>query len=103
MINVVVSYTVNNDFVEQNKINIQKFLNDFNTLDQKAFRYIVFIKDDGMTFVHQSVYKNQTIQNEMLNVPSFKEFQRLRDESGLNHSHKVEVLTFIGSSGNLNN
>jgi len=33
----------------------------------------------------------------ILNIPSFKEFQRLRDESGLNDSHKVEILQSIGT------
>jgi hypothetical protein len=46
------------------------------------------VKEDGVTFVHYSNYINEEVQHEVLNVPSFKEFQRLRDESGLNGSHK---------------
>jgi len=92
MINVIVSYTVKSEFVSENKNNIQKFLNDFKTLDQTKFEYKVFVKEDGVTFVHFSNYENEEVQNEVLNIPSFKEFQRLRDESGLNDSHKVEFL-----------
>ena len=92
MINVIVSYTVKSEFVSENKNNIQKFLNDFKTLDQAKFEYKVFVKEDGITFVHFSNYENEEVQNEVLNIPSFKEFQRLRDESGLNDSHKVEFL-----------
>lgn len=96
MINVIVSYTVKPEFVSENKRNIQKFLNGFKALDQTKFEYKVFVKEDGVTFVHFSNYENEEVQNMVLNIPSFKEFQRLRDESGLNDSHKVEILQSVG-------
>ena len=95
MINVIVTYTVKPEFVSENKANIQKFLDDFNNLDQSAFEYKVYVKEDGVTFLHYSNYTNEEVQHEVLNVPSFKEFQKLRDESGLNDSHKVEFLQSI--------
>ena len=95
MINVIVSYTVNPEFVSENKINIQKFLDDFKNLDPAGFEYKVYLKEDGVTFLHYSNYISEEIQHEVLNVPSFKEFQKLRDESGLNGSHKVEFLESI--------
>lgn len=95
MINVVVTYTVNPEFVSENKANIRKFLDDFEKLDQSTFEYKVYLKEDGVTFLHYSNYINEEVQHEVLNVPSFKEFQRLRDESGLNGSHKVEILQSI--------
>jgi len=95
MINVIVTYTVQPEFVSENKANIQKFLEDFKDLDQKTFEYKVYVKEDGVTFLHYSNYSNEEVQHEVLNVPSFKEFQRLRDESGLNGSHQVEILQSI--------
>jgi len=95
MINVIVTYTVKPEFVSENKANIQKFLSDFKNLDQETFEYKVYVKEDGVTFVHYSNYNNEEVQHEVLNVPSFKEFQKLRDESGLNDSHKVEILQSI--------
>jgi ABC-type transporter Mla subunit MlaD len=95
MINVIVSYTVKPEFVSENKANIQKFLNDFKNLNQETFEYRVYVKEDGVTFLHYSNYINEEVQHEVLNVPSFKEFQKLRDESGLNNSHKVEILQSI--------
>lgn len=95
MINVIVSYTVSPEFVPTNKANIQKFLDDFKNMDQSTFEYKVFLKEDGITFLHYSNYINEEVQYEVLNVPSFKEFQRVRDESGLNDSHKVEFLQSI--------
>ncbi|MDQ0593023.1 hypothetical protein QFZ37_001392 [Chryseobacterium ginsenosidimutans] len=95
MINVIVTYTVKPEFVLQNKMNIQKFLADFKNLDQKAFEYKVYVKEDGVTFLHYSNYINEEVQHEVLNVPSFREFQKLRDESGLNDTHKVEILQSV--------
>ena len=95
MINVLVSYTVRPEYVEENKTNIKKFLEDFKQLDQSKFEYKVYLKEDGITFLHYSNYENKDIQYEVLNVPSFKEFQRLRDESGLNGSHQVNFLQSI--------
>lgn len=36
MINVLVSYTVKPEYVEENKTNIKKFLEDFKQLDQSS-------------------------------------------------------------------
>ncbi len=98
MISVIVTYTVNPEFVEQNKQHIQQFLKDFKALDTSGFEYNVYTKEDNLTFVHHSIYRDEKIQTEVLNLPSFKEFQRLRDESGLNGSHNVEVLNLVGST-----
>jgi hypothetical protein len=95
MINVMVTYTVNPEFVSENKANIQKFLDDFKKLDHTTFKYNVFLKEDGVTFLHYAGYNNEDIQREVLNIPSFKKFQKLRDENGLNGSHKVEILQSI--------
>ena len=101
MINVIVTYKVKPAFVEENKKNIQKFLDDFKKLDTSSFQYNIYTKEDNATFVHYSTYRNEEVQTEILNVPSFKEFQRLRDESGLNGTHTVEILTYVGSSSEI--
>lgn len=98
MIYVTVTYRVKPDFAAKNKANIHKFLIDFKMLDISEFVYSVFLKEDGVTFVHTSSYSDEKVQNKVLNVPSFLEFQRQRDESGLNNSHQVEILEFLGDS-----
>ncbi len=98
MIHVTVSYQVKPEFVSENKANIHKFLKDFKTLDTSKFEYRVFLKENGKTFVHTSSYVDGSVQNKILNVPSFLEFQRRRDESGLNNSHQVEILERIGGT-----
>jgi len=98
MITVKVTYTVKPEFVEANKNNISRFLSDFKKLNPSEFRYNVYLQEDGITFLHLSTYKNEEIQKQILNIPSFKSFQEERDKSGLNGTHKVEILSHVGSS-----
>ncbi|SKA37145.1 hypothetical protein SAMN04488128_104226 [Chitinophaga eiseniae] len=98
MITVQVTYTVKPGFAAKNQENIQRFLADFKKLDDTAFWYHVSLMDDGVTFSHFSAYRDEEIQQTVLNVPSFKAFQQERDESGLNGSHAVKMLQFVGAS-----
>ncbi|MFA6278111.1 MAG: hypothetical protein WC622_15285 [Pedobacter sp.] len=98
MISVKVSYTVKPEFVAQNKQNISVFLSDFKKLVDKSFLYNVYLEEDGLSFLHVSMYENEEVQQQILTIPSFLQFQKERDESGLNDAPKIEVLTLIGSS-----
>ena len=98
MITVKVTYTIKPDFVETNKQNISLFLNDFKKMSHSDFRYIVYLMEDGITFLHLSTYKNEHVQKEVLKVESFKSFQKKRDDSGIDNSHQIEVLNYVGSS-----
>ena len=100
MINVIVSYHIPTEFVETNKMNIEAFLKDFKNLNQSQFSYKILQKEDEQSFVHISKYKNTEIQKQLLNIPSFIEFQKQRDESCDNIQQKIEVLNFVGNSGN---
>lgn len=98
MISVIVTYQIKKEFVEQNQANIQKFVQDFEKLDATQFEYKIFTKQDGLTFVHHSLYKNETIQKQLLNIPSFLEFQKQRDEIGLIGKAQIEILNLFASS-----
>src|SRR5690606_13867745 len=97
MINVIVSYRVKPEFVQENRSSIENFLKSFKKLDAGKFNYSVFLNNDGVTFTHISNYQDEFIQQEVLITPSFLEFQRKRDESGLDNSHKVQILEYVGS------
>ncbi|TKC10097.1 hypothetical protein FA048_07770 [Pedobacter polaris] len=101
MISVKVSYTVKPEYVQQNKQNINNFLSDFKKQKTLNFLYNVYLQEDKVTFIHISMYENEEVQNQILNIPSFIQFQKERDKSGLNDSHKIEYIEFIGSSLNL--
>ena len=98
MIVVNVSYTVKQEFVRKNQDNIRSFMIDFKKMDKNDFRYQVYLKEDGRTFVHFSHFKNEEIKKEVLAVPSFKLFQKERDDSGLDGSHKLEVFKMVDTS-----
>ncbi|RZJ77758.1 MAG: hypothetical protein EOO47_15890 [Flavobacterium sp.] len=97
MISFKVSYTINPSFLEQNKKNINTFLEDFKKIEANFF-YNVFLQEDGLTFLHISMYENEAVQNTILNTPSFLKFQAERDESGLNNTHQLEKIHLLGSS-----
>lgn len=98
MISVKVSYTVKPDFVSQNKQNINAFLADLKKLKHIQFLYNVYLQEDGLTFLHISMYENEEAQQAILTTPSFLEFQKQRDESGLAINPVVEKLNLFGSS-----
>lgn len=98
MINVMVTYTIEKDFVAENKANIAKFLEAFQQLDNNKFSYTVFVKEDGVTFVHIANYADEDIQKQLLAVPAFVEFQQKRDASSQNINHSFSVLNLIASS-----
>ena len=98
MITVTVTYTVKESYISKNKENIAAFLEDFNRLDVKRFGYTIYQKENKTTFVHISEYKDDIIQKELLNVPSFLLFQQQRDQN-LEIEPLIEMIKKIGSSG----
>ncbi len=98
MVSVIVTYKIKVEFIERNKANIEKFMADFEQLDTSQFQYNVFTQADGVTFMHHSLYKNERIQKELLNVPSFLEFQKQRDEIGLVGKPEIEFVHLFESS-----
>ncbi|WP_028981675.1 hypothetical protein [Sporocytophaga myxococcoides] len=98
MIVVKVTYAVKPEFADKNRENIALFLEDFSQLNGEDFRYNVYESEDRKTFMHLSHYRNEAIQKELLNVPSFKSFQKQRDESGLEMEPKIEVMNLVGAA-----
>ncbi|SFF00854.1 hypothetical protein SAMN05518672_11427 [Chitinophaga sp. CF118] len=101
MITVKVTYTVKSAFISQNQENINLFMDEFRKIGSKDFRYTVYLCEDGKTFVHLSHYQNEEIQKYLLNVPSFKLFQKQRDESGLEGAPQIDVMKMAASSNDI--
>ncbi len=101
MIIAKVTYTVKPEFVQQNQENIHLFMTDFKKMKEIQFRYNVYLLEDGKTFLHLAHFQNEDVQKQVLAVPSFKLFQQKRDESGLDNSHKVEMMKLIDSSSDV--
>ena len=103
MITVKVTYTVKPEFVQKNQENINLFMDDFRSLNSTDFQYASYLCGDGKTFVHLSHYKNEDIQKNLLQVPSFLSFQKQRDDSGLEVSPQIEWMQLVASSQDLIN
>ena len=101
MITVKVTYTVKPGFVQKNQENINSFMLDFKKMKHIQFRYNVYLLEDGKTFLHLSHFQNEDVQKQVLAVPSFKLFQEKRDESGIENSHKVEIMKLIDFSSDI--
>ncbi len=98
-----VTYTVKAEFVQKNQENINLFMADFKKMNSTDFRYTAYLCADDKTFVHLSHYQNDEIQKQLLAVPSFKSFQKQRDDSGLEVSPKIEMMQLIDTSFNIFN
>ena len=97
MIVVKVTYTVNDNYINDNKKMIQAFLADFKKLDNSQFLYTILQSEDGKTFTHISQYQDKNIQQQLLTTPSFLHFQEQRDKN-LASAAKIEILNYIGAS-----
>ncbi|WP_028787320.1 hypothetical protein [Terrimonas ferruginea] len=97
MITVKVTYTIHEGHVSVNKQLIEAFLQDFTNLDNSRFLYTIFQKNDGCTFVHLSQYQDKAMQEELLKVPSFLQFQQERDKN-LTGEPQIEILNYVAAS-----
>lgn len=98
MISVKVTYRVKAGFLLENQKNINTFLSDFKTMQTSRFLYHVFLKEDGVTFVHLAMYENADVQKDVLATPSFVYFQQQRDQNADEEVVKIENLQHLGSS-----
>lgn len=100
MIVVKVEYTVLPEFEEENRNNIASFLQEMSILDNTEFQYTVLASADGLTFTHLSMYKNEQIQQQLLQLKRFLFFQLPRDTVGLNANPVIEQLELVGGTSN---
>jgi hypothetical protein len=100
---VNVTYTTKLDFVDTNKSNIQKVMQDLQNLNASGIIYNSCLGADGKTFVHSAFFKNEEDQKTLNELASFKSFQEQLKASGLESPPKQEILTLVGSSINLFN
>jgi hypothetical protein len=91
-------YTVKPEFVSQNKQNVAAFIGDLAKINNGSLRYAAFLDKDGKTFTHLALYENEGAQKTLLDLPSFKFFQKQRDESGLESSPQIEEIELVAAS-----
>ncbi|HYK45066.1 MAG TPA: hypothetical protein VEV83_07855 [Parafilimonas sp.] len=78
---VKVEYTVKPEYVATNKANIQKVMEELRGLGDTGTLYSTYIKEDGCSFVHFSIHKNE--ENVITSLAAFKAFSAQLKAEGL--------------------
>ena len=78
---VKVEYTVKPEYAATNKANIQKVMDELRALGNIGILYSTYVKEDGVSFVHFSIHKDE--ENIITSLPAFKEFSTQLKAEGL--------------------
>jgi hypothetical protein len=78
---VKVEYTVKPEYVETNKANIKKVMDELRSLGDVGILYSTYIKEDGISFVHFSIHKQE--DNIITSLAAFKDFTNQLKAGGL--------------------
>ncbi len=100
---VKVTYTTKSEFAEQNQSNIKNVMADLQKLNHTGINYNACLSADGKTFTHTAFFNSEEDQKLLNELPSFKHFQEQLKSGGLEVPPKQELLTLVGSSGNIFN
>ena len=73
---VQVQYTVQPEYVEQNKANIRKVMEAIKANPIEGMHYASFTLADGQTFVHINMAKDQATLAKLGEVAAFNEFRK---------------------------
>lgn len=100
---VRVTYTAKPEFVEQNKANIKSVMAHLQSMNHPGINYNVCLSDDGKSFTHLAMFKEDENQKILNELPSFLHFQEQLKANGLEAPPKQELLTLVASSQNIFN
>ena len=92
---IKVEYTVRPEYVETNKANIQKVMDELKASGNTGVLYSVYTKDDHCSFVHFAIYKNPDEPNIIPTLKAFQHFSKQLKEEGLAippHSLKLDMV-----------
>jgi len=70
-----IQYTVQPGFAEKNKQNIAKVMQELRSLNHPGVRYSAYVLDDGKSFVHFVIFKDEEATKVIGSLASFKHFQ----------------------------
>ena len=95
---VKVTYTVKAEYAAQNKANIQKVMRALTANPIAGMQYSSFILNDGQTFVHINMAKDQQTMSKLNDVPEFTEFRTALKASGPVSPPQSEDLNLVGAA-----
>src|SRR5271169_4957028 len=92
---IKVEYTVREDFVKTNKENISAVMYELKNL-KAGVKYFVSIKENGKTFVHIAISRDEESSNVIPNLESFKKFKE-QLKTGVESQPNSENLEIVNS------
>jgi hypothetical protein len=96
-----VEYTVKPEYVNTNKANIQKVMDELRALGDVGVLYSTYIKDDGCSFVHFSIHRNSEEPNIIPTLEAFKAFSTQLKAEGLVTLPQTLKLDMVAKSFDL--
>ena len=94
---VKVQYTVKPEYVDQNKANIQNVMEALRSRPITGMWYAAFTLDDGETFVHIGMAKDQDTMDKLDEQKEFEEFREALMASGFISPPASENLNLVGA------
>ena len=94
---VRVQYTVRPEFVDQNKANIRKVMDALNANPIEGMQYASFTLDDGTTFVHINMARDEATMSKLSELAEFKEFRQALKASEPLSPPQSETLNLVGA------
>jgi len=98
---VKVQYTVKPEYVEQNKANIRKVMEAIKANPIEGMLYSSYTLDDGQTFVHINIAKDEATIAKINGIPEFVEFRTALKASGPVSPPNSTKLNLVSSAFDL--
>jgi hypothetical protein len=95
-----VQYTVQPDYAEQNKQNIEAVMQEVRQLANPDFKYATYVLEDGKTFMHLAYRATSDVEHLPTSLESFKQYQT-QLQNHLEVPPKNETLNLVQSSYDL--
>ena len=92
-----VQYRVKPEYVEQNKANIQRVMDAIKANPIEGMQYASFTLEDGQTFVHINMAKDDETMSKLNDVTEFTEFRMALKSSQPVSPPKSEALNLVGA------
>lgn len=93
---VKVEYTVKPEYVSTNQENITKVMEFLKSNPIEGMFYKAFLMDDGQSFMHINIAKDQKTMDKLMDVELFNEFRKQLKGSGPINAPKQTNLEKVG-------
>ncbi len=98
---IQVRYRVQKEYIEQNKTNIKSVMKALKTNPIPGMKYATFTVDDGQTFVHINMAKDDETMSKLSTVPEFIEFRQQLKASNPIHPPSSTQLDLVDAGFDL--